>query len=180
MNPQFAPTRNVFWGAALVALAILLSIAPTAAQHPAPAAPGGTPVRIGALALIGTWARATPPMARTGAIYLTIGNEGHEPDRLLSAATPAAGAAELHAHVMEGGMARMNRVDAIDIKAGESAVFQPAGLHIMLVDLRAPLRDGERISLTLRFARAGSVTLDVPIYRTAPSGRGASPQPHQH
>jgi copper(I)-binding protein len=49
----------------------------------------------------------------------------------------------------------------------------------MLIDLRAPLRDGERVSLTLTFARAGTLTLDVPVRRTAPAG-GPPAGHHQH
>lgn len=179
MYSQFALPRLARPAALILALATLFGAAPAAAQHHAHPPENSAGVRAGGLTLTGTWARATPPAARTGAVYLAIANEGTEPDRLVSAATPAAAAVELHANVMEGGIARMSRVDAIDVRPGEPAVFQPAGLHIMLVDLRAPLRDGERFPLTLTFARAGAVTIDVPVRRTAPSG-SAPPQPHEH
>lgn len=132
--------------------------------------------RPGALTVSGAWARTTPPNARTGAAYLSISNPGGEPDRLIAAASPAASQAELHTHVMEGGVARMRQLQAIDVPAGGRVEFAPGGLHVMLIDLKGPLRDGTHFPLTLRFARAGEVTIEVPISRNAPPGTGS----HRH
>ena len=53
-------------------------------------------------------------------------------DRLIAAKSPVAGAAELHNHIMEKGIARMRRVDAIAVPAGKSVVLKPGGYHLML------------------------------------------------
>lgn len=143
------------------------------AQAPAPA----PAARAGGLTVSDAWARATPPGARTGAVYMTIANGGSGADRLIAAASPAAASVELHTHIMEGGVARMRAIEAVEVSPGQPVVFQPGGLHVMLFDLRAPLRDGESLSLTLTFARAGVVTLNVPIRRNAPA---AQPLRHQH
>lgn len=111
------------------------------------------------------WARATPPAARTGAVYLTLINRGAASDRLVAAKSPAAAQAELHAHINDGGVMRMKAVDAIVLAPGERLSLRPGGLHVMLVDLKAPLRDGARLSLTLTFAGAGEVTVEVPVLR---------------
>lgn len=117
------------------------------------------------------WARATPGRAPTGAAYLTVVNRGKEPDRLLGAATPAATKAELHGHQAAapsghaGHVMEMRPVAEIEVKAGESVVLKPNGLHVMLVGLKAPLKEGERFPLTLRFARAGEIQVEVPIGR---------------
>lgn len=142
----------------LAGFAIALSLAsPVLAQAPDRA-----------LMIEAPWARATPPAARTGAAYFTIVNGGPEPDRLVGASSPAAPVVELHTHVSEGNVARMLQVQAVDIPAAGRVAFAPGGLHVMLVNLPAPLHDGTRFPLTLRFARAGEITIEVPVSRSAP------------
>lgn len=108
------------------------------------------------------WARATPPGARTGAIYLTLANDGAA-DSLVGAATGAADRAELHTHVHENGMMAMREVEAIALPAGGEARLEPHGDHVMLFGLRGPLVAGESLSLTLQFHAHEPVTLEVPI-----------------
>ena len=129
------------------------------------------------LAIEQPWARATPGRAPTGAAYLTLVNRGRDDDKLLGAATPVAGKVELHGsraaaghggHVME-----MRPVAEVEVKAGQSVVFKPDGLHVMLVGLKAPLKEGERFPLTLRFAKAGEVKIEVPV---AKAGAMAPPK----
>lgn len=129
------------------------------------------------LAIEQPWARATPGRAPTGAAYLTLVNRGKDDDKLLAAASPVAGKVELHGsqaaaghggHVME-----MRPVAEVEVKAGQSVVFKPDGLHVMLVGLKAPLKEGERFPLTLRFAKAGEVKIEVPV---AKAGAMAPPK----
>ena len=129
------------------------------------------------LAVEQPWARATPGRAPTGAAYLTLVNRGKDDDKLLGAASPVAGKVELHgsqaaaghgSHVME-----MRPVAEVEVKAGQSVVFKPDGLHVMLVGLKAPLKEGERFPLTLRFAKAGEVKIEVPV---AKAGAMAPPK----
>lgn len=159
-------------------LALLLPLLPALASAQAP--PPAQSHAAGSLTVSGAWARATPPNARTGAAYLTIANKGPTSDRLTAAASPAARAAELHTHAMEGGVARMRPVDAVEIAAGESAIFQPGGLHVMLIDLAAPLREGQSLALTLNFEKAGAVTVEVPIRRTPPAAAPGHSSSHGH
>ncbi len=128
--------------------------------------------RHGELEIEAPWARATPPAARTGAVYLTLTNRGQAADRLLAASSPAAARAELHAHLNEGGVMRMKAIDAIVLAPAERLSLRPGGLHVMLADLKAPLREGTRLTLTLGFARAGEVTLEVPVLRNPPDTAG--------
>jgi copper(I)-binding protein len=108
------------------------------------------------------WARATPPGARTGAIYLTLVNDGAA-DSLVGATTGAADRAELHTHVHEDGMMAMRQVAAIEVPAGGEARLRPHGDHVMLFELRGPLVTGEWINLTLEFEAGDSLTIDVPV-----------------
>ena len=123
------------------------------------------------------WARATPPGARTGVAYLTIENRNAAPDRLVRAETPVAERAELHAHDMEAGVARMRSVDGLEVAPGQTTVLAPGGLHVMLVGLHRPLKRGEAFALTLVFERAGPVTLEV---RVEGAGAGGPSKGHHH
>ena len=116
----------------------------------------------GPLTVTDAWIRATPPGAPTAAAYLTIANAGAA-DRLLGGATPAARAVELHAHVEDGGLHRMQRLAEVVVPAGAVVHLEPAGLHLMLVDIAAPLAAGTRVLLTLRFASAGQIELEIPV-----------------
>ena len=103
--------------------------------------------------------RPTPPGARTGAAYFTVRNVGRTADRLLGASTPAAKTVEIHSMTMDGNVMRMRAVSALDIPAGGKVALTSHGYHAMLVDLARPLKQGERIPMTLRFERAGSMDI---------------------
>jgi copper(I)-binding protein len=122
----------------------------------------GSSAAAGQPTLSGAWARATPPGVRTGAAYLTIA-AGDVADKLLGASTPSARAVEIHTHVVEGGLQRMVGVAELALHAGETVRLEPGGLHLMLIDLAAPLTPGETVTLSLRFAAAGTVELEVPV-----------------
>jgi periplasmic copper chaperone A len=121
------------------------------------------------LTVDGAWARATAGLARNGAAYMTIHNTGAAVDRLVAAASPVAGTVELHAHIKDGDVMRMRQVMAVEIAPGEPAVFQPGGLHVMLLDLKAPLKDGEHFPVTLTFEKAGPITISIAVRRSAPA-----------
>ena len=130
----------------LGAIAVLLTL--IAATSLAPADDGS--IRIDRV-----WARATPGGAKTGAIYLTVTNTGTTPDTLVSVATPAAEKADLHEMKMDNGVMEMRSVAAIKIAPGKSVALEPNGYHIMLLGLKAPLKEGETVPLTLTFEHAG-------------------------
>jgi copper(I)-binding protein len=109
------------------------------------------------------WARATPGGAKVGGAYLEIKAAEGTGDRLIAARSPAAGAAELHNHIMEKGIARMRRVDAIAVPAGKSVVLKPGGYHLMLGDLKAPLKEGDLLKLTLVFEKAGEIEVEATV-----------------
>ncbi len=109
------------------------------------------------------FARATPPGARTGGVYLSIENNGAQADRLLRIFTPVAGTAELHQMVMDAGVMRMRVVAGVDVKPGDRLALQPGGYHVMLGDLKRPLQAGDSFPLTLVFEKAGSIEVNVVV-----------------
>ncbi|MET1080591.1 MAG: copper chaperone PCu(A)C [Pseudomonas sp.] len=123
------------------------------------------------------WSREMPPTAPTAAAYFVVHNQGASADRLLGADTPVAGKAQLHQHLNRDGLMKMEHVAAVDVPAGGEAVFAPMGYHVMLFDLKQPLRDGTRFALTLHFEKAGDVQVEVAVQKEAPAEQA---QVHQH
>jgi hypothetical protein len=142
-------------------------------SHGAPAAQGpGATITQGSLRIETAWARATIGQSRISAAYMIIHNTGATPDRVVAASSPLAGAVELHTHVMENNVARMRRIEAIEVTPGSPTVLAPGGLHIMLIDLRRPLAAGETLPLTLELASGVRVELALPVRGLRP---GAQP-----
>ena len=141
----------------------------------------------GALKIDHPWARVTVPGQQAGGAFLSVQNTGGAADRLLGGSSPA-GHVELHTMAMDGNVMRMREVPAIDLPAGETVDLQPATTHhLMITGLKAPLKQGDSVPLTLRFEKAGEVqvTLKVQAARSADqrppmeNASGASGQ-HQH
>jgi hypothetical protein len=142
-------TRHRFFAATLAALALVAGIAGPASAHS---------VKSGSLTLTDLWTRATPPNAPTAGGYLTIENSGADADRLLAVTSPAAGRIEFHSMSMENGTMIMRPVaDGIEIPAGDTVTLAPGGLHIMFMDLKNGLAEGEKVPVALNFEKAGSV-----------------------
>jgi periplasmic copper chaperone A len=107
------------------------------------------------------FARATPPGAKTGGVFVTVENTGLQSDRLISVSSPVAGVADLHEMKIDSGVMRMRGVAALEVKAGETLELKPGGYHVMLSELRQPLKVGDTFPLTLTFENAGAVEVSV-------------------
>jgi periplasmic copper chaperone A len=118
---------------------------------------------IGAIEVHDAWARASLGQTGTSAVYMTLEASGDQGDRLVGAASPLAASAELHTHLVEGGVAKMRPVAVIEIAPGAPTVLEPGGLHIMLTGLREKLVEGDALPLSLTFEDAGTIQLEVPI-----------------
>jgi copper(I)-binding protein len=131
--------------------------------------------KLGDITIEHPYARATGPGMSIGGAYLTLANQGKD-DRLLSASAPVAADVQLHLMKMEGDVMRMRQVDGIDLPAGKPVVLAPGGLHVMLIGLKAPLKEGDRFPLTLKFEHAGETVVTVNVEGTAANHSGA----HDH
>ena len=143
---------------AIVGLATLVA----ACGEPPPATPD--------LAIQEAWVRpaALPETAGgapvNSAAYLVVENRGGAPDRLLGVGFSGASRVELHESFVDStGVARMRRVEGIDVGAGAEARLEPGGLHVMLMGLRAPLVAGDSVDLVLRFERSGERTVRAEV-----------------
>ena len=108
------------------------------------------------------WARATPPGSAVGGAYLTIRNPGSA-DRLLKVLTAASERTEIHRTSMADGQMQMREVGALDIPANSEVKLESGGMHLMLVGLKKPLREGESVPLTLQFAQAGTLQVQARV-----------------
>ena len=123
--------------------------------------------KVGAIAIGHPYARATVPGQPSGGAYLRLENTGAD-DKLVSVKAQVSQSIELHTSSMEGDVMRMRQVDAIDVPANKAVVLAPGGMHIMLVGLKAPLKEGDRFPMTLKFEKAGEVVVDVVVQAVTP------------
>ncbi len=124
----------------LAALLIALVSVPVFAQTPA-LTPAQTTVK-------DAWVRGTVAQQMATGAFMQITSAGG--GKLLSASTPAAGLTEIHEMKMAGSTMQMRALPAgLDLPAGQAVDFKPGGYHLMLMDLRAPLKAGDTLDLTL-------------------------------
>jgi len=117
-------------------------------------------------------ARAMPAVAPTSAIFFTLHNNADHMRTLVAAHSPVAKSVELHTHTRKGDVMMMRPVPQVEIRAGETVVFQPGGLHVMLIGLNQALVEGEQIDLTLEFADGERIDLKVPVGNPGMPGMG--------
>jgi len=117
------------------------------------------------------WARATVPGASNGVAFMTLLATG-EADQLVAASSPVAEHVDLHTNVMNNGVMEMRPIDALDVAPGKPTTLAPGGLHLMLMGLKHPLTEGSTFPLTMKFRKAGEVTVNVRV-----SGMGARSAP---
>ena len=112
--------------------------------------------------------RATLPNAPVAGGFLTIENTGAEPDRLVSATSDIAGDTQIHEMAMQGDVMKMRQLaDGLEIPAGETVVLAPGGFHIMFMGLKQALVEGETVTVTLTFEKAGTVDVVLPVEAAA-------------
>lgn len=98
-----------------------------------------------------------------GVVYLTICNSGDEPDQLVDAQSDVASKAELHGNSQTGAVVDMRPVESIELAAHSEVKLRSGGFHLMLVGLRRDLKPGDHFGLSLRFARAGALPVQVEV-----------------
>ena len=118
----------------------------------------------GPLTIKNAWIRPTPPGATVSALYAEIANVGSADDRLLGASSPAARTLEVHESLSQAGMMQMRRLQqGLAVPAHGAVTLAPGGFHIMFIELAQPLAPGALVPVTLRFQRAGEISLVVRV-----------------
>jgi copper(I)-binding protein len=124
------------------------------------------------------WARATPPGAKIAAGYLMVHNSSATPDRLVSASSHSAEKVETHVTIKEGDVSRMRQVKGYDVPANGMLELAPGGAHLMLVNIKAPLKEGDKVPLVLRFEKAGEVKTELAVRALGAPAHGAMHMQH--
>lgn len=133
---------------------------------------------LGSLHILAPWIRATPKGATVAGGYLTIRNMGTVADRLLGVESAIAGRVEVHEMKMDGGVMTMRPVEApIDIPPGGSVELKPGGYHVMFMQLRQGIGEGDKIKATLVFEKAGRLEIEFLAGAVGAGGPGGSQMP---
>jgi periplasmic copper chaperone A len=154
-----------------VTLAILLAAAHAMAAD----------YKVGSIEINAAWTRATPKGAEVAGAYMTITNTGTTTDRLLAGSSPVAGHFELHMMTMDDGVMKMRPLTGgLEIKPGATVELKPVAAHVMLVGLKKPLSQGERVKATLEFERAGTVEIEYKVEGMGATGASSPTPPMNH
>jgi copper(I)-binding protein len=115
-------------------------------------------VRAGDLVIKQAWSRATPGGAKIGSGYLTIENTGSTADRLIGGSGDVTDRIEVHEMTTSNGVMTMRALDkGLAIGPGQTVRLAPGGYHLMMFDLKSPLKQGDKVPVTLEFEKAGKV-----------------------
>ena len=136
-------------------------------------------VKAGDLVITQAWSRQTPSGAKVAGAYLTIENKGTAPDRLVGGSGDVAGRFEIHEMAMEGGVMKMRPLDkGVVIDPGKTVKLAPGGNHLMLLDLKSPLKQGEKVPVTLQFEKAGKVNVSLDVQGVGAQAPGGDHSGH--
>jgi copper(I)-binding protein len=141
--------------AAMLGLATMIgAIAPARAQD----------YNAGAIRIEAPWLRATPTGAKVAGGYMKLSNSGSVADRLVGGSSAVAGSFEVHEMRMDGSVMMMRELpNGLEVPPGQSVELKPGSYHIMLTDLKQPLKEGDRIKGTLQFEKAGKVEVEYTV-----------------
>jgi copper(I)-binding protein len=133
-------------------------------------------VKAGDLVITQAWSRATPGGAKVAGGYLTIENKGSAPDRLIGGSADVADKVQVHEMATNNGVMTMRPLDkGLAIEPGKTVKLAPGGYHLMLLDLKSPLKQGDKVPVTLEFEKAGKVKLSLDVQGLGAQGpAGAS------
>jgi len=149
-----------------MAAALLVSVASYAAGN------------AGDIEISGAWSRATAPGQDAASVDMTITSK--QAATLVGVSSPVAKTAELHSMTTEGGMMRMREVKSIELPAGKPVNLGKSGYHLMLNGLKAPLKEGETVPLTLSIEAGKQGVVKIEATAEVRSLTGAKDASHQN
>ena len=148
----------------LASVLLIAALAPAAAED----------YRLGDIAIVHPWARATPKGASVAAGYIdALRNDGAE-DMLIGVSAEIAASASVHEMKMDNGVMQMRALPALTIPAKATVALAPSGVHVMFEGLKAPLKVGDRIAATLSFAHAGDIRVEFLVQPIGAKTSGAA------
>ena len=132
-------------------------------------------VKAGDLVISQAWSRATPGGAKVGGGFLTIENKGTAPDRLIGGTSDIASKVEVHEMSMNNGVMTMRPLEkGLTIDPGRTVKLAPGGYHLMLMNLKNPLKQGDKLAIALEFEKAGKVQVSFDVQAVGAPGPAGS------
>jgi len=119
------------------------------------------------------WARSTVEGQQGGGAFVSLTSA--RALSVVSASSPVAGRVEIHEMLTENGVMKMRRIDKLDLPAGKKVELKPGGHHLMLLDLKRPLKAGEKLPVTLGIAEGNK---PVTLLEVSVEVRGAAAASH--
>ena len=129
----------------------------------------------GDLKITHPWSRATPAAAKVAGGFMVIENTGKESDVLIGGTMLRSGRVEIHEMAVVNDVMKMRELaQGLEIKPGQSITLKPGGYHVMFMELKEPMKEGETVEGTLVFKRAGTVKVvyKIEALGTKDSGHG--------
>ena len=124
------------------------------------------------------WVRATVPGQRATGAFLKLSIQGADAT-LIAASSPVAGVTQIHEMAMSEGVMRMREVTGgVPLKAGQIFELKPGGYHIMMMDLKQPVKPGDRVTLTLTFKQANGQQSSTQVDAEVRGLNGQAAMPH--
>jgi periplasmic copper chaperone A len=150
----------------LTLASLLLPMTPASAQQ----------ANADGIAITQAWSRATPGGAQVASGYMTIKNNGPAADRLLGGSTDVAAKVEVHEMATKDGVMTMREIeDGVPVAPGATVTLAPGGFHLMLVNVKTPLKQGDVVTVTLNFEKAGKKEVDFNVLGVGAKGPDKGP-----
>lgn len=124
------------------------------------------------------WVRGTVATQKsTGAFMRITSAQGGS---LVGASSPVAGVVQVHEMKMDGGVMKMGAVDALPLPAGQAVELKPGGYHVMLMDLKQPLKAGDTVPLILTVKGQDGKTETIEVKAPVRALGAPVAAPHDH
>ncbi|ATE59545.1 copper chaperone PCu(A)C [Thauera sinica] len=128
------------------------------------------------------WVRATVPQQKATGAFMRLTSDTNA--RLLSGTSPVAGAVEIHEMVMEGQVMKMSPVPSLELPAGKTVELKPGGYHVMLMDLKGQVKEGDKVPLSLvvegRDGKRQTLEISAPVRPLNAAAGGMEMQHGKH
>ena len=118
------------------------------------------------------WARATASSAKNGAVFIPLLNSGKVQDALIAASTPVAELVEIHETVKHGEIHKMEHQHDLQLVPNKPVAMRPGGKHLMLMGLKQQLKEDDKFPMTLEFAKAGKIEIEVWVHAAGATSGG--------
>ena len=121
------------------------------------------------------WVRATVAQQKATGAFMQL--QSAQDAKLISAQSPVAGVVEVHEMAMDGGVMKMRAIEGLALPTGTAVELKPGGYHVMLMDLKSQVKEGDAVPLTLTFETKDGKRQTLEVKATARTMRAPAQAP---